>query len=293
MCGSRRTRGPTDKENIMSHNHQRSIAFTILLSLTLGVQGFGLAAQKAKSASAKPDPWVKDTLKSYKKLISDRKGLKDAEAIELINKLHEKYEGMCAKDKSAYAKGIADSLLSGRCKRKPTKDGLYRSTIKALSLTGKNGGRYLAKAFDNKKKFKNKEWINLRGDMLEHLGRCKDPKYISFLVDVALKNTSDTLMAKAGGALKYYKETKLTVRKGISKDLIKKFANIYDNANKNLDSNDLVRKTWENRHAAVSDPWNTTLQALTRQHYRSANDWNRFWNKYKSKNWDKPLKKTR
>ncbi len=49
----------------------------------------------------------------------------------------------------------------------------------------------------------------------------------------------------------------------------------------------------ENRHAAVSDPWNTTLQALTKQHLRSANDWNKFWNKNKQKNWDKPLKKTR
>ena len=54
-----------------------------------------------------------------------------------------------------------------------------------------------------------------------------------------------------------------------------------------------LTRTWKNRLSAVSDPWNTSLQALTKQHYRSANDWNKFWNKHKSANWDKPLKKTR
>ena len=44
------------------------------------------------------------------------------------------------------------------------------------------------------------------------------------------------------------------LRQEISKDLIKKFVNIYENANANLDSGDLQRKTWEDRYKAVADP---------------------------------------
>jgi hypothetical protein len=269
--------------------HQRQIAFAILFSSFVAC----VPAQTPKPASLKPDPWVKDTLKVYRKHISDRKGAKDAAAIELIQEMLKKYETMHPKDQVAFAKGIAESLNSARCKRKPTQDGIYRTTIKALSLTGKNGGSHLKKAFENKKKFKGKDWINLRGDMLEHVGRTKNEKYTDFLLDVALKNTSDTLMAKAGGALRHYKDLKLAPRKKIAKLLIKKFANIYDNANRNLDPGDLTTKTWRDGHAAVSDPWNTSLQKLTKQHYRAANDWNTFWNKHKGANWDKPLKKTR
>lgn len=248
----------------------------------------GLACSLSAQPPAKPDPAVKESLKKYRSLITDRKGAKDPAAIEIIDELLKKYEAMHPKDQEAMAKGIAESLLSTRVKREPTEDSLYRATIKALSLTGKNGSKYLAQAYDKKAKYKDKEWYSLRGDMLEHLGRCKDPKYIDFLLDEALKSPRDPLMAKAGGALRHYAEEKLTVRKMIAEKLIKKFATIYTSANQNLDPGDLTRKTWEDRLAAVSDPWNTTLQALTKQHFRSSNDWTRFWNKEKGSDWDKP-----
>ena len=273
----------------MIHQRHSSIALAILF----GALTVGLPAQTPKPAVAKVDPWVKETLKEYKKLISDRKGMKDAAAIELVNNMLDKYETMHPKDQKAFAKGIAESLNSRRCKRKPNQAGIYRTTIKALSMTGKNGGAHLKKAFENKSKFKGKEWVNLRGDMLEHIGRTKDERFIDFLLDIALKYPNDTLMAKAGGALRHYKDLKLNKRKEIAKLLIKKFAAIYNNANKNLNPGDGTVRTWQNRHAAVADPWNVSLQALTKQRYRSANDWNKFWNKHKSHNWDKPLKKTR
>lgn len=257
--------------------------------------GFGGLTAQAPAVAAKPDPRVKEQLKQYAKFIKDRKGGKDTEAKEIIDKLLQKFDSLHPKDQADYAKTISQSLLSPRCKRKPGRDGIYRTTIFALGRTGEHGGKYLAKAFENKAKFKGKkEWLNLRAQMLEHLGRTKDEKYIDFLLDVALKDPNDSLMANAGGALKHYKDTPLKkVRKPMVKRLIKKFAQIYDNANKNLDPGDLVRQTWANRLAAVSDPWNTALQALTKQQLRSPNKWNTFWNKEKGENWDKPKKKTR
>ena len=94
-------------------------------------------------------------------------------------------------------------------------------------------------------------------------------------------------MAAAGQALGEYADADLKTRKIIGKDLIKKFSNIYENANANLDSGDLQRKAWEDRYKAVADPWNTALQKLTKQSLRHPNDWLRFYNKNKAKNWDK------
>ena len=250
-------------------------------------------ALPAQEPPKKPDPEVSAKLKDFKKLIGDRKGAKDGQAIEIIDELNQKYPSMHPKDQDKFAKEVSVLITSNKYKREPTQDGIYRTTIKVLSLMGTNGSKYLHKAFGNKAKFKDKEWLGLRGDILEHLGRTKDEKFVDFLLDVALKDPNDILMAKAGGALRHFEGLKLVKRKDIAKELIKKFANIYDNANKNIDPGDLNAATWRQRLAQVSDPWNTALQKLTKQNYRSPNDWTKFWNKHKDDDWDKPLKSSR
>ena len=260
----------------------------IVLAILLG----GLAAHAEAQAPAK-DPEVKVQLKALKGLMFDRKVNKDAEAKMIINVLHAKYDKMHPADQVAFAKGIAECLHSSRCKRKPERADLFRTTVVALGLLGKNGGKHLTRAYKNKSKFKGKEWITLRGEMLESLGNTKDEKQIDFLLDEALRSPVDALMAKAGGALVHFSGSKLKVRQDIAKELIRKFANIYGNAKSNLDPGDLQRQTWENRLAAVSDPWNNTLQKLTKQSIRRPLDWQRFYNKEKGKNWDKPKKTKR
>ncbi|MCA8955295.1 MAG: hypothetical protein KDC87_04430 [Planctomycetes bacterium] len=244
-------------------------------------------AQKPVPAAAKSDLKVKDRIGQFQKLVTDRKGDKDAEAVELVNGLDKDFASMVAKDKVEYAKGIAFALSSTRVKREPTKDGIYRTVIFALGKTGDSGSKYLASAVENKAKFKGKEWLTLRGYMLDHLGRTKDPKQIKFLLDTAIRSPEDTLMAKAGEALQHFHGEKLAVRKEIAKDLIKKFANIETNANKNIDPGDAVTKAWRDRLAMVADPWNTALQKLTKQNIRKPSEWNTFWNKHKGDNWDK------
>lgn len=289
-------------------NFNTSRVFQIAASvlLTSGLLSFDLVAQvpapakkdAKKDKVLKPDPEVAKMLKNYKSYIKDRKAQRDPEAIAIIDKLlTDKWSGdganMHPKDKKAFAKGIAESLKSTKCKRKPEQGGIYRTTVVALGRIGSLGSSHLWSAFENKKFKGKKEWLSLRGEIIEHLGRTKDEKYTKHLLDVACRDTSDALMAAAGKALRHFKESKLAQRKVIAKGLIKKFSQIYDNANKNLDPSDLTVKSWKDRLAAVSDPWNGTLQKLTKQSFREANLWNKFWNKNKNANWDKRKKKSR
>jgi len=238
-------------------------------------------------APAKPDPAVKTKLDEFKKLIKDRKGAKDGEAIKIIDSVLSGFDKLHPKDKKDFAKALYEPLKNPRIKRKPTDARLFKVTVVALGKTGTVGSGYLKKAFQDKKRFGDKEWRSLRADMLKSVGKTKDLGQVKFLTDEARRNIEDTLMAAAGEALGEFAEADLKVRKQISKELIKKFANIYENANVNLDSGDLQRKTWEDRYKAVADPWNTTLKKLTKQNIRTPNEWQKFYNKNKAKNWDK------
>ena len=255
----------------------------------IGLAGSALAQDPPKP---KPDPEVKAKLSELKKLSTVRKGAKDGEAMAVISDLEVKFDTMHPKDQKDYAMAVGTVLWSNRTKRKPEQSQMFRTCILALGRAGKLGSKQLAKAF-NSSKFKDKEWINLRGQVLDHLGRTKDSKYIDFLMDEALKNINDTLMAKAGGALKNYDGEKLSKRKDICKKLIKKFAQIHDNGNTNLDPGDSTVRMWKDKERAVSAPWNAALQKLTKQHLRGPDSWTKFWNKNKAKNWDKPPAKSR
>ena len=261
-------------------------------SLTFAVVLVGFAGSALGQEPLKPDPEVKAKLSELKKLSTARKGAQDAAAIGVISDLEVKFDKMHPKDQKAYAKAVGTVLWSVRTKRKPEQGQMFRTCILALGRAGKLGSPELAKAF-NSTKFKGKEWVNLRGQVLDHLGRTKDPKYIGFLLDEALKNINDTLMAKAGGALKNLDGEKLRVRKDVCKNLIKKFAQIHDNGNVNLDPGDSTVRMWKDKERAVSAPWNAALQKLTKQHLRGPDSWTKFWNKNKSKNWDKPPSKSR
>lgn len=250
------------------------------------------AQEPAPATATKPDPEVKKKLAALSKLAEDRKAAKDQEAIQIIDELSKDYATMHPKDQHAFAKEASKILTSSRYKRLPEQDLIFRALVNTLGRAGEYGAPVLEKAFDAKK-FDEKEWLTLRGEMLEQIGRTKHEKSIDFLLDVALKNIHDSLMARAGGALRHFEEAKLDVRREIAVKLIKKFASIRDNANANLDPNDLTVKTWKDRLAAVSDPWNTTLQKLTKQHIRDPSEWNTFWNKHKDEDWDKPLTPSR
>lgn len=253
-----------------------------------GLLGAGCPSQ---APAAKPDPDVAVELKRLKKLISDRKGAKDAEAVKLIENLDLKFEKMHPGDKRQYVDQLGYILR--RINRKPLAPQIYRISIRALGRAGKPGAQQLAKNFGIKARFKGKDWIDLRGLMLEQIGLTRDPRQIDLLLRVALRSPHDKLMAKAGGALRHYAAETLVVRKEICKDLIRKFVEIENNSKANIDTGDPNVHTAKQTHRAVAGLWNTTLQKLTRQKLDTASAWMNFRTKNKKKNWDKPPKKSR
>lgn len=247
----------------------------------------GLVISVPAQTTAKRNPEVAKRLKEFTVMVSDRKAPKDAEAKKIIDWAVGLYPNMHKSDQQYFAKEIGRTIRSPRITRDTRNDGLYRAIITALGKAGTNGSRELVAAFDHRKFKGEDEWLTLRAFMLEHLGRTKDLRQVDFLLKVAMRDPVDALMASAGGALRHYGDAKLSLRKTIVKDLHRKFAEVYDNAHKNLDTGDTVRQTWERRHSVVADDWNSALQALTKQQLRGANAWTRFWNKNKDKNWDK------
>lgn len=258
-------------------------AAALPLVLVLALQA---SAQEPKPAVAKPDPEVKAKLAEFKKCIKDRAGAKDADARKIVDDLLQRVDKLHPSDKKAFATALFEPLKNPGIKRKPEQANLYEVVIIGLGKTGEEGSKYLVQAF-KKKKFKDKEWLSLRATMLVNLGMTKDAGQIGFLLDVALKDIHDPLMAAAGKALGEFADAPLKVRKDIAKDLIKKFINIHNNANANLDPGDLQRRAWEDRLKTVSDPWTATLQKLTKQRHRTPIEWERFYNKHKSDDWDK------
>lgn len=269
-------------------HHPRHILFTLAT--------LGLAAALVAQPASKRDPKIKEQLKEFSKLIKDREAAKDGDAIKIIDELSQKVDTMHKSDKRDYAKGLAEAVTSRRVKREPAQATLFEASIRLLGQTGDAGSAYLKKAFDAKKFTAAKDrklWLALRAQMLEHLGRTKDSKMIDFLTDTALREPEATLQAAAGKALRHYVEEKLAVRKDVCKELIKKLNEIWSKANANLDPGDLNVATAKKRMQTILDPWNETLQKLSKQHYRTPADWQRFYNKHKGDNWDKPLRKTR
>ena len=102
-----------------------------------------------KPAAAKPDPEVKAKLDEFKKLIKDRKGAKDGEAIKIIDSVLTGFDKLHPKDKRAFATALYELLKSSRIKRKPTDARLFKVSVVALGKTGTDGSKYLANAFKN------------------------------------------------------------------------------------------------------------------------------------------------
>ncbi len=271
----------------------QNLRHILVISVLLGLLS-PLVAQK--EASAKPDPEVAASLKEFATLVKDRKGTKDSEAMAILDQLLSGFEKMHPADKKAFTKGIADPLNSVRIKRKPTEANLFEHVIIALGKTGSHGSKYLAKAYENSGKFgkTNREWLSLKELMLEHLGKTKDQKFAKFLVDEALHNNFDSLMAKAGGAMANFADAKLSKRRDWVKVMVKRFSAVYEGAYKNVDPSDIQLKRDMERWRAIKDEWVEALQALTGQkEIKEANDWQRFWNKHKNENWDKMAGKSK
>jgi hypothetical protein len=125
-----------------------------------------------------------------------------------------------------------------------------------------------------------------RGNLLEELGRTKDPYLIKFLLDTAVRHRSGVIAARSGGALRHYDSIDQTKRKEICHRLIRKLASLSDAAGSRAPSHQQAISRARAHLRAVSKPWMETLRALTGQRLQHPDDWREFWNRNHKRDWD-------
>lgn len=258
--------------------------WTKLILIALCAAG-SLAAQDegGPEAAKNPDPQIAKEIDDFKTAVSDKKMAKDLEARAFLGRWVSAFETMHQKDKSAVVK-VLDDVFSRAKPRPPETQELYEASAVALSRMEKPGAEVLKKAFNNAR-FRKTEWVSLRARLIGSLGAAKDPAHLSFILDIALRDPEDQIIAAAGQALGNYEKAELNVRRDVVKKLVKRFNEIHD-ASRSDSLDDPVAQTKQRTYAAISDPWNTSLGKLTGQAFRTPQDWQRWWNKSKDENWD-------
>ncbi|MCB9870859.1 MAG: hypothetical protein H6837_13465 [Planctomycetes bacterium] len=264
-----------------------------------------LLAAVSSPAQGKPKPATPPTvdarLVELRKLCFDKAAKHDAAALEILTDLNKRFAKLSPAERSAVARTTGELLRSPRCRRPAKSDQLFRAIVRLLGCAGKQGGNELWGAFQlhrSTKKFHGKEWLPLRGQMLEQLGQTKDERHIKNLMAVARHDTEPVLMARAGAALRHFKDSSHAVRRDqIVKDLIKRFAEVNDTASDYTNTSpghyEQVQ-TCQRILAEIADPWTAALQVLTRQRCRTTAEWTKFWNRHKSDaTWDPPKAKGR
>ncbi len=249
--------------------------------------GMLLTAQEpAPAAASKPDPAVADAIKEYKALLGDKKMEKDAEAIQVLDvKLLKPYATMHEKDQKDVVKVVGDTFKIRT--RDPEAKGIYVAAAAALSQMKADGAKALVAAY-NDNRFRKNDWVALRAEILKNIGRTKEKAHIDFLLDRALKDPEDTILAAAAQALGNFDDLAGKERKEIFEKLLKKYGEVEGNAKATLDLNDTDAETSRRRLQIITEDFNSTMAKMSRQNFRTAEEWNTWWNKNKNADWDKP-----
>lgn len=272
----------------------------LLLSTVLLLGGLCAAAfsQGKKPTPVKDNPEIPGMLKDLSSIVRDRKGLRDADGEKILDKLSALYPKLNKKQRRSIVKAMSKVFSA---KRKVDEVNLLLAAGRSLAKFEEAGAKILSGlAEDKKRRWRKKDWLFLKAEMVRYLGRPAIVKYFDQLLDLATRDKYDIIRATAGEALGRYNKYDQKVRKRIAEKLIKELSAIYNQSKANVDPRDFTRKTYEDRYAAIVDPWMKSLSKLTGQSIRDPVAWVKWWNKNKNKNWDKegfgrkavPAKKT-
>lgn len=223
-------------------------------------------------------PEIAELLDAFKGHIGKR-GDQDSEAVGVIDQLLQEWAECGPKDRGSIVKGLGKAFDQ---KRQELDDGLpdnklYLACATALGEMGKDATKELQKWIGNKKHRKN---IALQRRLILSLGKTKDTDGVKDLLDL-LNDKDNAIIAASCQALAEFEEAELKVRKEIFNDLLKLLTTT--KALKDSDINDIVSR---DRYDAIAAPITTTLQQLSGHDARKPEDWQRWWNKNKKKDWD-------
>jgi HEAT repeat protein len=224
-------------------------------------------------------PEVKEWLAELKDHVAAR-GKEDREAVALLLKLTEEFRVSGEKDRVAIVKAVAKCLDA---RRKELQEDVPDNTLKlaaakALGAMGPESVRALAGWVDNKKVRGN---LELQRRLVFSLGETKDKDATKALLDI-LDHHQPSLVGAAGEALGQFTELELKDRKKLFQELLK--ALMSAKGKMDADPADNIAREWWN---VVSAPLMSAMTALSKHDAKTPEEWQRFWNKNKKKDWDK------
>jgi len=241
-----------------------------------------LAFQAGKpDPAAKPDkrPEVAEKLANLQKLISDRKGEKDTDAIGLIDQLVQDFPNNGPKDRAAVTSALSKCFEQRRMVKEgdPPNNKLYMAAAVALSTMAPEATKELLKWIDHKDLRKDQA---LQTRLVDSLGKTKDKDALKPL-QLLLNSKDDWMVGAAASALANYGELELGERKTVFETILKTLTS----AKNQTDStpNDTVARQ---RYDVIAAPMITALQKLSKHDERDPSEWQRWWNKNKHDNWD-------
>lgn len=222
-------------------------------------------------------PEIAELLDAFKGHIGKR-GQQDSEAVGIVDQLLQEWAQCGPKDRASIVKGLSKAFDQ---KRQELEDGLpdnklYLACATALGEMGTDATKELLKWIGNKKHRKN---LALQRRLILSLGKTKDKDAVKDLLDL-LNDKDNAIIAAACQACGEFEEADQKTRKKIFNELLKLLTTT--KALKDSDINDIVSR---DRYDAIAAPITTSLQQLSGHDARKPEDWQRWWNKNKKKDW--------
>jgi hypothetical protein len=207
------------------------------------------------------------------------RGKEDQLALSALDKLLKEFEDSGPKDRASIVKVVNKAFDQ---KRREIEEGIPNNSLNlaaavALGDMGPESAKVLAKRISHKSV---KGDAAVRRRLILSLGRTQEESGLKTLQDL-LVHREPVLQGAAAEALGEYVELQLKKRKDVFEDILKAL----DSVKSAMDS-DVTDPIARERYDIVSAPMMTSLGRLAGVRVDSPEEWRRWWNKNKKKDWD-------
>ncbi len=252
------------------------LALSLLLPPVSAVDPARAAAQDAQQI-VDERPELKTLLDEFAGHVKAR-GEKDAEAIGVIDKLLPEYPNSGPKDRAAIVKALVDCFDAKRTKELEEgipDDRLFQAAATALGEMGPESAKPLSALIGDKAHRKNSR---LQQRLALALGKTKSPEGLKTLLGL-LKHKDAPMQAAGAEALANFFDAGLETRKTIFEELLR---TLMDQKAKKDNVTDLeAQERWN----TIAGPIQETLQKLSGHGETNPDQWLRWWNDNKKKDW--------